>query len=56
MAWKRVNGVVTNDTGLRVLKVEDPQTGKNFWGVFDVNNSRVGDLYRTQKEAKDSVE
>lgn len=56
MAWKREGGGYSNETGLRILKVEDPETGKNLWGVFDLNNSRVGDLHRTLKDAKASVD
>lgn len=56
MAWKRESGGYVNDTGLRILKVEDPETGKSLWGVFDLNNSRIGDFHRTLKDAKASVD
>lgn len=56
MAWKRESGGYVNDTGLRILKVKDPETGKNLWGVFDLNNSRIGDFHRTLKDAKASVD
>ena len=55
MAWKRSGDGYTNEVGIRILKVEDPETGKSQWGVFDLNNARIGDLHRTLKDAKESV-
>jgi len=56
MAWKRQGEGYVNDIGFHILKVEDPETGKFLWGVFDVGNARVGDFHRTLKDAKASLE
>jgi hypothetical protein len=56
MAWKREGGDYWNENGLRIMKVEDTETGKTLWGVFTLNNTRVGDLHRTLKDAKASVD